>query len=102
MTSSEIRQREPLDIATAHVPRGQVYIIPERCKGCDFCITFCPVKVLDFSTDINAKGYHFPIVVPGKEDACTNCGFCDLVCPEMAIYTEDLNALEQEAELDTD
>ena len=42
------------------------------------------------------------MVVPGKEDACTDCQFCDLVCPEMAIYTEDLNTIEAEAESESD
>lgn len=88
---SHVQQREPLDISTAHVPRGQVYVIPERCKGCDFCIVFCPTQVLAVSREINAKGYHYPIVAPGKEDACIHCGFCDLVCPELAIFTKEIN-----------
>ena len=39
---------------------------------------------------MNAKGYHYPVVVAGKELACVNCRFCKLVCPEFAIYTEEL------------
>lgn len=93
---SEFKHREPIDIDTARVPHGQVYVIPERCKGCDFCMAFCPAQVLAPSTVNNAKGYHYPVVAPGKETACIHCKFCDLVCPEMAIYTEDLNAGEME------
>ncbi len=70
-----------------HLPKGQVYIIPDRCKGCRFCIEFCPLDVLVESTNMNAKGYHYPIVAPGQEDACVNCGFCQIVCPEFAIYS---------------
>lgn len=64
-------------------------MIPQRCKGCRFCIEFCPEKVLEFSEDFNSKGYHYPVVVGGKEDACVHCRFCDLICPEMAIYTAE-------------
>jgi 2-oxoglutarate ferredoxin oxidoreductase subunit delta len=39
---------------------------------------------------MNAKGYHFPVVATGKETDCVNCGFCRLVCPEFAIYTEEV------------
>lgn len=79
--------RRPLDGRVA--PRGQVFIIPERCKGCKFCIQLCPRDVLVESTEMNRKGYHFPKVAPGKEDECANCLFCMLVCPEFAIFTAE-------------
>jgi len=82
--------RRPLDQTALPLPRGQTYIIPQRCKGCNFCIDFCPLEVLEESTDINAKGYHYPIVAAGKEETCVHCGFCTLVCPEYAIYTEEI------------
>ncbi len=82
--------RQPLDQCVVKIPRGQTYIIPLRCKGCKFCIEFCPNEVLEESTDINAKGYHYPVVVEGKEDSCIHCQFCTLVCPEFAIYTEEI------------
>jgi 2-oxoglutarate ferredoxin oxidoreductase subunit delta len=81
--------RQPMDIAAAKVPAGRVHIIAERCKQCNFCITYCPTQVLEYSPDINAKGYHFPVVAAGKENACVNCRFCDLICPELAIFTTD-------------
>jgi 2-oxoglutarate ferredoxin oxidoreductase subunit delta len=86
--------RRPLDHAKFRVPRGQVYTIPNRCKGCDFCIEFCPEDVLVASPNLNAKGYHYPVVAEGKEDACVNCGFCRLICPEFSIYTEEIQAEE--------
>jgi 2-oxoglutarate ferredoxin oxidoreductase subunit delta len=82
--------RRPLDSATVHVPRGKVFIIPDRCKGCKFCIDFCPVDVLEETSAMNARGYHYPVVAEGKEDECVACQFCSIICPEFAIYTEEV------------
>lgn len=87
MDPTKSRSRQPMDLAKAQVPLGQVYVIPERCKECGYCVSYCPEKVLSYSEDINIKGYHYPVVTSGKEDACVHCGFCDLICPELAIYT---------------
>ena len=32
----------------------EVIIIPERCKGCGFCIEFCPTQVLHRSPEMNS------------------------------------------------
>ncbi|MBN1259765.1 MAG: 4Fe-4S dicluster domain-containing protein [Anaerolineae bacterium] len=86
----KIFARTPLDLHKVNIPVGQVYIIPERCKGCQLCIEFCPQHVLQESANINAKGYHYPEIAPGKELACVHCEFCTMVCPEFAIYTLEL------------
>jgi 2-oxoglutarate ferredoxin oxidoreductase subunit delta len=83
----KVYSRTPLDVESVTVPRGQVYLIPERCKGCRLCVEFCPSDILQESEKINAKGYHYPEIVPGKKDACVHCEFCTLVCPEFAIFT---------------
>ncbi len=82
--------REPLDRQKIRVPRGQVFLIPERCKGCGICIEFCPVDVLKESPRANGKGYHLPEVARNKEEACIHCQFCSLVCPEFAIYSTEV------------
>ena len=79
--------RKPLDAAKVTHPRGKVNVIPERCKGCNFCVKFCPESTLALSDDMNTKGYHYAVVAAGKEGTCVNCGFCAMVCPEFAIYT---------------
>lgn len=84
--------RTPMDLAEIHIPHGQVYLIPERCKGCRFCIQLCPRGVLQMSEQTNAKGYHLPEIAPGKETACVHCDFCTMVCPEFAIFTLEAEA----------
>jgi len=88
------RSRIPLDWRTAAVPRGQVYVIPPRCKECRFCVDFCPKDVLVLSAETNAKGYHYPVVEQGKEAECVHCEFCSLICPEYAIYTVEVPRAE--------
>ena len=66
-------------------PRGEIIIIDDRCKGCGFCVEYCPCDVLELSERFNAKGYHPPEAV--RAEACVNCGFCRMICPEFAIYT---------------
>ena len=60
-----------------------VEIDVQRCKGCGYCVHFCPRKVLVLDTRFNDKGYHVARCV--DPDRCTGCGICALVCPDMAI-----------------
>ncbi len=64
--------------------RGVIYLNPGRCKGCGFCIAFCPPKVLEFSSEFNPHGYHPPRLA--NPDGCTGCDLCGLFCPDFAIY----------------
>ena len=66
--------------------KGKVCFQTERCKGCGFCIEFCPVKVLEFSKDYNKKGYHYPIAAHACK--CIGCNMCGLYCPDFAIWGE--------------
>jgi 2-oxoglutarate ferredoxin oxidoreductase subunit delta len=77
--------RVPLDAEEIQVSRGIVHILEDRCKGCGYCIEFCPKAVLDFSARFNRKGYHPPAVI--KPDECVNCHYCEIICPEFAIYS---------------
>jgi 2-oxoglutarate ferredoxin oxidoreductase subunit delta len=75
--------REPLDAQEIKVKRGTVHIIEERCKGCGYCIAYCPRQVLERSKDFTSRGYHPPIL---KAEECLNCNYCELLCPEFAIF----------------
>lgn len=77
--------RKPLDLDQVTIPRGVVHIIADRCKGCGFCVEYCPKDVLELSEEFNRKGYHPPKVV--KEGECVNCKLCEMICPDFAIYS---------------
>ena len=79
-------KRMPLNPPPPEV-RGRVFIRKNRCKGCEFCIEFCPQHVLVLSQDYNAKGYRYPVVV---KDACINCTLCLSLCPDYAILSKRL------------
>jgi len=75
--------RKTLDQDRIKPSRYQIQVLKERCKGCRFCIEFCPKQVLHESTEFNSKGYH-PVYADSNND-CLDCGLCELMCPEFAI-----------------
>ena len=62
----------------------KIVIIEDRCKGCGYCIEFCPVKALEQSNKLNMRGVHPPRVK--EKNNCTRCGLCERLCPDFAIY----------------
>jgi 2-oxoglutarate ferredoxin oxidoreductase subunit delta len=64
--------------------RGELFIRRDRCKGCGFCVEFCPTHVLAMDKELNQKGYHPPVIV--DLEACTGCDLCGLYCPDFAIH----------------
>lgn len=77
-------QAEAVKVKKPKKKLGTVHIDVERCKGCGFCVAFCPTHVLEMSKQFNKKGYHPPEVVDA--DACTACDLCGMYCPDFAIY----------------
>ncbi|MBI4701973.1 MAG: ferredoxin family protein [Deltaproteobacteria bacterium] len=63
---------------------GKTFIDNEVCKGCGFCIEFCPTTCLEFSSVFNRKGYHYPVMARGPD--CNGCDLCGLYCPDFAIF----------------
>jgi NAD-dependent dihydropyrimidine dehydrogenase PreA subunit len=53
-----------------------IEIREEWCKGCEFCVTYCPRDVLEM------RGV---LAVAVKPEQCTRCQICVWVCPDFAI-----------------
>ena len=66
------------------LPRGNIFIRIEECKGCGLCVDSCPPKCLYLRSELNAYGVH-PAVYTGE--GCTGCGICFYCCPEPGAIT---------------
>ena len=86
-------KHQPLDGKKMKQPNAEIHIIKDQCKGCGFCIEFCPKKVLEESQEINARGVHPPKIV--DESKCIICSFCTTVCPDFAIYVTEKPSKEE-------
>ena len=64
-----------------------IFVIEDRCKGCSYCIEFCPRKVLESSEKLNQIGVHPPKVKDSS--LCVGCGVCEEICPDFAIFLLD-------------
>ena len=90
-----IRHREkPFGFEKPISPRGEIVIIEDRCKGCGFCVEYCPNDVLVLSDRYNIKGYHPPEIK--NKESCVDCGFCQMICPDFAIFSVKVEPEEQE------
>ncbi len=75
--------------------KGEIHINKDRCKGCAFCVEYCPHDVLEMSEEFNVKGYHPPYIK--DEDKCMYCQLCETICPEFALFVT-LKDEEEEGE----
>ncbi len=63
---------------------AHIIIETDRCKGCYFCIKFCPKDLILISEIHNKLGY-FPAEFKSEEEKCTGCQSCAIMCPDTAI-----------------
>ncbi|HVP40571.1 MAG TPA: ferredoxin family protein [Candidatus Krumholzibacteriaceae bacterium] len=98
VTTTKKLWRKPLDADKAKQPQAEIYIIKDRCKGCGYCIAFCPKEVLEESEEINARGAHPPKVKDISK--CAVCGYCMAICPDLAIFVKEKTDTKKEAEKD--
>jgi len=74
------------------IAKVKIFVIEDRCKGCGFCIEFCPRKVLDYRDELNIRGVHPPYVK--NEEDCVGCGLCEAICPDLAIFLKPVEGEE--------
>ena len=76
--------------------RGTIIVATDICKACELCITACPQDCLEMSSNLNVKSYHY---VQLKNDTCTGCLNCAIVCPDSAItvYRQTRSTAKQTA-----
>ncbi len=65
--------------------KWKINVIRDRCKGCGFCIEFCPLQTLKPSDEYNIRGVHYP-VLNDDGDSCVGCQICEMQCPDLAIF----------------
>ena len=87
--------RKPLDIKTIKKPVGEIHVMKSRCKGCGFCVEYCPRNVLELSHDFNERGYHYPLTERPLD--CVDCKLCQSICPEFAIFVLSEDGGESES-----
>lgn len=63
--------------------KGKIVVDTEACKGCMYCISVCPRKILALSDRANSRGYS--CVELKNETECTGCSLCARMCPDAAI-----------------
>jgi 2-oxoglutarate ferredoxin oxidoreductase subunit delta len=82
----------PLDSKDVRPPQAEIHLIKDQCKGCGYCIEFCPRRVLEESDEINARGVKPPRIA--DESKCILCLFCTAVCPDFAIFVVEKQSKE--------
>jgi len=68
--------------------QAQVVIFPNWCKGCGLCVEFCPATVFEQQDDGRITAAH--------PERCTGCRWCELHCPDFAIFVTEVEPEEQE------
>ena len=81
--------RKPFDYIEKATILAKIYIDTERCKGCGYCVEFCPREVLVMTSELNPKGY--TLVAVDDESKCLACCFCEVICPEFGIKVSSNN-----------
>jgi len=84
VTDNNSTDQKTDDRSRQRLPRGRVTVFPNWCKGCDLCIEFCPMGVLGRGEDGRVKVLH--------GEKCTACRWCELHCPDFAIFVSDLDS----------
>ena len=63
--------------------RFKVVIDNRLCKGCYYCVRYCPMGVFSKSEEFGVTGY--TIAKVEHPEKCAGCRICLLYCPDLAI-----------------
>ncbi len=74
-------------------PKGTIYLNEDHCKGCSYCVVFCPTQALSMGGRMNRKGYHLPEMVDPM--LCNGCDMCGMFCPDFAIFGVNFKKLRK-------
>lgn len=76
------------------MPKGEIVINENLCKGCGYCVKFCSRGCIEIIGDkFTPQGYLLPTFV--NPDKCNACCVCAWMCPDFAI--EVYKYVEEEA-----
>ncbi len=67
-----------------------IKFIESLCKGCGYCIEFCPNGVFEKSNQRSEKGTVVPEIVHSEK--CTLCDLCTMLCPDFALTIGEVDA----------
>jgi len=64
--------------------KNDIIIDEQYCKGCGFCVDFCPKDCIILHEDkFNSQGFAFSSFE--NSENCNACGICSFMCPHHAI-----------------
>ena len=63
--------------------KGTIVVDIERCKGCEVCVSVCPVGAIALGPLVNGKGYNYMTLLEDK--SCIGCATCGMICPDSCI-----------------
>lgn len=64
---------------------GKIVVDNGVCKGCGYCIQFCPTKAIHMGDRRNSNGYGNRCAEQLEHAECIACKTCAIVCPDAAI-----------------
>ena len=67
--------------------RFKVDVNRKLCKGCYFCVRYCPMGVFSKSNEIGELGY--TVAKVEHPEKCTGCRICLFYCPDLATAVEE-------------